>query len=346
MVADKTFYELFSDYLRVYLPIFKKRSEHTIRSYRTALNSLLDFVAAEKNIKLAQITFEMIDAAMISKYLTHLDEQGNSLTTRNLRLNCIKAFYSYAAEVNKEAIAFNAVISKIPKATVPKYRKVDYLSVQAVNVLLDQPDTGTAKGRRDRFFMLLMYDTGARLAEIRRIKLCDIILKRKVEAKLFGKGSKERSVPITDTVAAELRSYLDEFHTAADKYSDDYLFYTEQHGRHFQFSDSIARKFIREYGDAAKNVCAEIPDIVHPHMLRHSRAMHLHQKGNDLALIQQWLGHVNLETTLVYAYADTEHKRKALEASIDPNGPLAKRRNAQRFMLSDDDTVRRLYGLV
>lgn len=74
MVEDKTFYELFSDYFRVYLPTFKKRSEHTIRSYRTALNSLLDFVAAEKKIKLAQITFEMIDAAMISKYLVYHDE--------------------------------------------------------------------------------------------------------------------------------------------------------------------------------------------------------------------------------------------------------------------------------
>lgn len=346
MVADKTFYELFSDYLRVYLPTFKKRSEHTIRSYRTALNSLLDFIAAEKKIKLAQITFEMIDAAMIAKYLTHLDEQGNSLTTRNLRLDSIKAFYAYAAEVNKEAIAFNAVISKIPKATTPQYRKVDYLSVHAVNMLLDQPDTRTAKGRRDRFFMLLMYDTGARLAEIRGMKLCDVIWGRKAETKLFGKGSKERSVPITDTAATELRAYLDEFHPNADKYSDEYLFFTEQHNQRFNFSDSIARKIVREYGEAAKYVCVEVPDIVHPHMLRHSRAMHLYQKGNDLSLIQQWLGHVNLETTLVYAYADTEHKRKALEASIDPNSPLAKRRNAQRFTLSDDDTVKKLYGLV
>lgn len=81
-------------------------------------------------------------------------------------------------------------------------------------------------------------------------------------------------------------------------------------------------------------------------MLRHSRAMHLYQKGNDLTLIQQWLGHANMETTLVYAYADTEHKREALEASIDPNSPLAKRRNPVRFTLSDNETVKKLYGLV
>ena len=346
MVVDKTFYELFSDYFRVYLPQFKKRSEHTIRSYRTALNSLLDFIASEKKIKLAEITFEMIDATMVAKNLTSLDEHGNSLTTRNLRLNCIKAFYSYAAEFNKEAIVFNEVISRIPKATIPKYRRVNYLSVKAVNALLEQPDIRTAKGRRDKFFMLLMYDSGARLAEIRNIKLSDIIYGRKVECRLFGKGSKERSVPITDAVAAELKMYLNEFHPNHDKYSDDYLFYTEQRGQQFQFSDSLARKIVREYGEAAMKVCIEIAYIVHPHMLRHSRAMHLYQKGNDLVLIQQWLGHVNMETTLVYAYADTEHKRRVLEASIDPKSPLAKRRNAQRFTLSDDEVVKKLYGLV
>jgi len=345
MVKDKTFYELISDYFRIYLPQFKKRSEHTIRSYRMALNSLLDFVAAEKSIKLSEITFETIDPKIIAKYLTHLDEKGNSLTTRNLRLNCIKAFYSYAAEVNTEAIAFEKEISKIPKATVPKYRKVDYLSVKAINVLLDQPKTQTAKGRRDRFFMLLMYDTGARLAEIRGIKLCDITWGKKTEAKLFGKGQKERPVPITDTVAAELKNYIKEFHSNADRYDDAFLFYVKQRDECFPFSDSIARKTIRTYGESAKKVWPEIPDIVHPHMLRHSRAMHLYQKGSDLSLIQQWLGHSNLETTLVYAYADTEHKRKAIEASIDQTSPLAKRRNAERYILSDDETVRKLYGL-
>jgi site-specific recombinase XerD len=346
MVADKTLFELLSEYLRVYLPQLKKRSEHTIRSYRAALNSLLDFVAADRHIKLSEITFEMIDPAMIAKYLTHLDEQGNSLTTRNLRLNCIKAFYSYAAEVNTETVAFHQAIANIPKASVPRYPRIDYLSVRAVNALLAAPDSRMAKGQRDRLMMLLMYDTGARLAEIRALKLCDITWGRKAEAKLFGKGKKERSVPITDTVASELKAYLSEFHSNAEKYSDAYLFYTAQHGQRFPLSDSAVRKIVREYGEAARKNCDEIPDIVHPHMLRHSRAMHLYQNGNDLELISQWLGHVNMETTLVYAYADTEHKRKAIEASIDPGSPLAKRRNAQRFTLSDDETVRRLYGLV
>ena len=346
MVADKTLYELLSDYFRVYLPHFKKRSEHTIRSYRSALNSLLDFVKTENGVKLAQVTLDMIDSGMVAKYLAHLDEKDNSLTTRNLRLNCIKAFYSYASEAGAEAVAFAAEILKIPKATVPKHRKVDYISEDAVSTLLNQPDTRTPKGRRDRFFMLLMYDTGARLAEIRGLKLKSIVWTKKVQVTLYGKGNKERPVPITDMVAAELKTYLEEFHPDADKYGDDFLFYIASRNSRNQFSDSIARKIVRGYGDAAKEVCPEIPDIMHPHMLRHSRAMHLYQKGNELALIQQWLGHANQETTLVYAYADTEHKRKAIEASIDKNSPLAKRRNAERYTLSDDETVKKLYGLV
>jgi site-specific recombinase XerD len=144
------------------------------------------------------------------------------------------------------------------------------------------------------------------------------------------------------------RAFADakEFHPNAGKFADDYLFYVEQRRQYFSFSDSLARKIVRQYGEDAKTVCDEIASIVHPHMLRHSRAMHLYQKGNDLVLIQQWLGHSSMETTLVYAYADTEHKRKALEASIDPASPLAKRRNAERFTISDDETVKKLYGLV
>jgi site-specific recombinase XerD len=346
VVVGKTLFGLFNDYFRVYLPKLKKSSEHTIRSYRTAIDSLLEFVKTEKQISLAEVTLEMIDTAMISKYLNKLEEQGNSLTTRNLRLNCIKAFYAYASDVNTEAIIHASEISKIPKAAVPKYQKIDYLSENAMNVLLEQPNLLTKKGRRDRFFMLLMYDMGARLQEIRELKLCNINWGKTIQAALHGKGNKERLVPITRLNAAELETYMKEFHPNPDKYDKNYLFYVIQRSEYYPISDSAARKLVRKYGEAAKKICPEIPDIVHPHMLRHSRAMHLYQNGNDLTLIQQWLGHVNMETTLVYAYADTEHKRKAIEASIDTNSPLAKRRNAERFTLSDDETVKQLYGLV
>jgi site-specific recombinase XerD len=102
---------------------------------------------------------------------------------------------------------------------------------------------------------------------------------------------------------------------------------------------------IYDYGVSAKKKCAEVPDNVHPHLWRHTRAMHLYQHGMDLTLVSQWLGHANLETTLIYAHADTEHKRKAIEAAVPDDSPLKSFTNADRYTVSDDETLKRLYGL-
>ena len=89
----------------------------------------------------------------------------------------------------------------------------------------------------------------------------------------------------------------------------------------------------------------EVPENVHPHLFRHSRAMHLYQQGMDLTLVSQWLGHANLETTQVYAHADTEHKRKAIAAATPADNPLHAKLSPERFTISDDETLKRLYGL-
>ena len=77
-------------------------------------------------------------------------------------------------------------------------------------------------------------------------------------------------------------------------------------------SDDNVRKFLKKHGDMARKICLEVPENIHPHLWRHSRAMHLYQHGMDLTLLSQWLGHTNLETSLIYAYADTEQKRRAI----------------------------------
>ena len=99
------------------------------------------------------------------------------------------------------------------------------------------------------------------------------------------------------------------------------------------------------YKYAAKNQCPAVPDNAHPHLWRHSRAMHLYQRGVDLTLISQWLGHAKMETTRIYAKADTEQKRKAIEKADANTGPLSQKLNADRFTISDDDTLKRLYGM-
>ena len=84
---------------------------------------------------------------------------------------------------------------------------------------------------------------------------------------------------------------------------------------------------------------------VHPHIFRHSIAMHLYQNGVELSQISEWLGHTFLETTLIYAYSDTEHKRRNIEKAIPEDSTLKKYLNADRYIEKDDEMVRHLYGL-
>ncbi|MBR3739621.1 MAG: tyrosine-type recombinase/integrase [Clostridia bacterium] len=88
-----------------------------------------------------------------------------------------------------------------------------------------------------------------------------------------------------------------------------------------------------------------MPEHIHPHLFRHSRAMHLYQAGMDLTLVSQWLGHSNISTTLVYAHADTEQKRKAIEAATPPSSPLGKNLNPTRFTVTDEELLKKLTGL-
>lgn len=345
MLKDKILFELIRQYFTFYLPKVRKSSKHTLRSYRTAINSFLDFVKAQRGIELSEITFAMMDAKALSAYLETLEQGGKAMSTRHLRLTCIKAFFAYAADVEPIAVIYADEISKITVGKMATQKLVDYLTESAVTALLDQPDPLTKKGLRDRLFLLMMYDAGARLQEMRGLRLCDVSWGKTVSLALHGKGGKIRTVPLMQPTAQHLKTYLSVFHPSGDGYSDMPLFYAEQHQQRKAFSDSIARKIVREYGEAAKVACPELPDIVHPHLLRHSRAMHLYQNGMDLTLIQQWLGHAQLKTTHIYAYADTEHKRKAIEKSTTANNPLRGKHSCERFVVTNEERLRQLYGL-
>lgn len=332
-------------YLKDYLPEQRKVSEHTVRSYGNALEQLVDFVKNQKRIPLADVTFDMLDSEMILAYLSYSEtEKGCSVSTRNNRLAAIRAFIKYAASVDVSAAVFLEEIKKIPVKKLEKTEPVGYMSMKAITVILEQPDIAKLNGLRDRFFMILLYDTGARISEMIRIELCDLHISKKSKITLHGKGGKDRTIPIMDMTVNHLRKHLSVFHPGGADGKEP-LFYTESHGQRNPLSPSCIRKFLEIYGDSARKICSEVLDSIHPHLWRHSRAMHLYQEGMDLTLVSQWLGHTQLETTLVYAHADTEHKRKAIAAATPPGSPLGKRLNPARAAIPDDDTIKRLTGM-
>ena len=345
IVKDKTLFGLIHDYFKVYLPNQRRASAHTIKSYRKSIDALLDFVKAQKKIELYEIEFGMIDHKMIAAFLDSIEESGCSISTRNHRMACIRAFYKYAAKMEATAVVHRLEICKVPVKNLTKPDIIDYMSEAAVKAVLDMPDPDTAKGLRDQFFMVLLYDTGARIEEMVNVRIRDIHLSSTPTITVTGKRGKTRSVPLMEKTVEHFLVYNRVFHPDENEYSQKFLFPSARGDKAKPIHQDTARKFIRAYGDRAKESCRDVPDVVHPHLFRHSRAMHLYQRGMVLTLISQWLGHSKMETTLIYAHADTEKKRRAIEKASDPSGPLSKHLDSTRYTVSDEEQLKRLYGL-
>lgn len=294
-------------------------------------------------MKLSEISFETITASLLYEFLEWLVvSKGCSISTRNHRLQCIRSFYGYVADTDPVAAVFTNEILKVRSVPNPTAHQVEYMSEPAIAAILAEPDCDTMRGIRDVLLMTLLYDTGARIQEILNLRLSDILLHNS-RITLLGKGQKMRSVTLMNSTMKHLLKYLSVYHP--DSPPDYPLFYTTRNGLMRAMTSDNARKLIKAYGTFARIKCVEVPENVHPHMFRHSRAMHLYQHGMPLLLISQWLGHANMETTLIYAHADTEMKRKAIEASTPETSPLKSFSNSDRFTISDEDLIKKLYGI-
>lgn len=347
MKAEKnSLFPLIHDYLKIYLPRQRNVSPNTLRSYRKALEQLLDYVKEQEQIPLGSIAFEHLTTKTILMFLEYLEvEQNCSIPTRNTRFAAIRTFMEYAADRDVTLVADLNKLKKVPFKKPDCVAGVDYMSMTAITAIIKQPDISTPKGLRDRFFMILLYDTGARIQEILGIKLCDVQLGRFPKVTLFGKGRKTRVVPLMDKTVQHLKKYLSIFHENTASNGDDLLFYSVIRGSRHQLSDRRIRYILQKYGEQARLICPEVPENVYPHLFRHSRAMHLYQEGMDLTLVSQWLGHSQLETTQIYAHADTEHKRKAIEAATPQENPLYAKLNSTRYTVTDEETLKKLTGL-
>ena len=341
---DARLLELIRDFTTVFIPSERGGSMHTRRSYMNGLNEFLNYLTERNDIKLIEVTMPMISRESVSGFLDHLERsRGCSVSTRNQRLACIKSFLNYAAERDVTAAAIRAGLCSLHKKKTDG-RVVGYMSEAAVSSFLREPGVGTGKALRDKTFLSLMYDTAARVSEVAGIRLKDLHLDECPKVVLHGKGGRDRIAPITASLSL-LKRYLEKFHDGIPLSSERFLFFTKRRGIEDAVTTDNIRKMIIAYTAAARKVNPEIPERVHPHLFRHSRAMHLLRSGADLAIISELLGHKNYETTLIYAQADSEMMRKAMDNTCDPESPLKPMLGNRRYRLDDEDTIRRLYGL-
>ena len=343
-VKDAQLFMLIRNFLEIYLPTYRHAGENTVKSYRTGLNQYLDYVSSKKQISRFAVTGAMFSYDMVTEYLHWLsvDRKVSSATCNN-RLAVIRAFISYASACKPEYIDLKSRLSQIKGKKNDQFGKVDYMSEAAVKALMEAPDVSTTAGLTDQFMMVMLYDTGARIQEILSLRLCDLKIDKTPTAIIHGKGGKTRIVPLMSETVKHLKKYLSVLHPDEQIHSESYLFFTRHKGQKVQMCDDTARYRIQRYAAAAKENCPDVPDNPHPHMWRHTRAMHLYQHGMDLERISQWLGHSQLETTLIYAHSDTEDKRKAIAAALG-DGVTGQLNNAP-YTVDDEEILRKLYGL-
>ena len=340
--SDEAFFKSIRDFLMVYLPKQKCYSENTVRSYRISLDLFLDYLTETLQLPIYKLSFQHMTTQHITGFLDWLQtERSCSSSTRNQRLMAIRSFAKYAAGSNAANIFMQAEIASIPAQKSPE-KIVEFLSEQALKALLTQPDRKRDIGVRDSFFMTLMYDTAARCQEMLDLQWKDFELDTlHPYLRLHGKGNKVRTVPLMEKTVQFLHLYAGRFHPASTLKDHNPVFYTTIHGQKNQMSPDTVARFMKQHGEKARQVCQDMPERVHPHQLRHTRAIHLYRSGFPLALLAEYLGHVHVETTRVYAYADTEMKRAAIRKA-DPDN-LAVQEMA--IWKGDDELIKKLYGL-
>lgn len=291
-----------------HLPRVRGVSPHTVRSYRDALMLLLRFLVRHHGREVVTLHFDDLAPDHILAFLDHLEaDRHNGAATRNARLAAVHAFARYAAANHPEHLELCQQILAVPFKRA-RLRVIEYLETNQLRALLDAPDRITADGRRDHALLLVLFNTGARVQEILDVRPCDLQLMRPCQVRLRGKGRKERFCPLWPQTAEVLRALLLEH--GIDSVGTAPLFRNHRGQPLTRFG---VRYLLRKYARRAQSGAANLAGKrVHPHMMRHTAAVHLLQAGVDLVTISHWLGHASVETTNRYAVVDLETKRAAL----------------------------------
>jgi integrase/recombinase XerD len=309
-----------TNFLTHYLAAQRNLSPNTIKAYRDVFTLLLRFCRDHRRIALERLCLVHIDAGLVEAFLDHLGtDRHASIRTQNHRLAVLHAFFRYVqSEVPDRLLQCQQILA------IPLQRHarptVAYLAKEDLAQILAQPDVRSRDGRRDAVLLSVLYDTGARVQELIDLSAGDVRLDAPAQVRLMGKGRKMRAVPLMDATAELLRDHLREHGLDRPEHADRPLFQNRQGGR---FSRAGVRYVLQHYVQAVRRAHPGFTQPVSPHSLRHTKGMHLLQSGVSLDIIRDFLGHVDAKTTQIYARANLEMKRKALEKVTDAT-PLPK----------------------
>ena len=285
-----------------YLKVEKGFSSNTSMAYRNDLTQLYDY--AEKTLKSrgADLDCNSFTRQDMLGYLVWLKERNYAVTTLARKNAACKSFFSF---LYKDELIKVTPMENIDSPNVGKALP-DTLTVEQVKNLLAQPDKrDTIEAVRDKAMLGLLYASGMRVSELINLNLSDIDTKN-FNVRIFGKGGKERIVPIYPQAAYDVDLYLEKARTVFVKNENEKALFVNQRGE--RLTRQGLWQILKEY---AKD--ADLEGRVTPHTLRHSFATHLLNGGADLRSVQELLGHANISTTQIYTHLSASHLRKTYD---------------------------------
>ena len=273
------------DLFHQYVLVEKGLSTQTWKSYLEDLQAFFNYFSDKKD------TSDLLETDLY-EFLKFELSLGKSVSTALRRLSSTRSFYLF---LKKE----NYYTGNIPDIETPKKPKhlPNCLSEEEIDRLLEVPDLTTPSGIRDRAMLETMYSSGLRVSELLNLKRGQVNLNKCIIT-VFGKGAKERKVPIAEYAVDYIKKYINEVRNKSEYKKSDYLFLNKN-------GEPLSRVYffrkVREYAELAG-----IEMTISPHTLRHSFATHLLNHGAQLRMVQGMLGHTNIATTQIYTHVSSE----------------------------------------
>jgi len=267
-----------------YLEIEKNASTHTLLNYHIDLKQVRNFLSGKD--------VQQVDRLDIRKYLALL--KGRNLRKRTVarKLSTFRSFFRFLL---REGYVKSDPVAGISSPKLEKRLPV-FLDVDKLTKFVEAPELNHARGLRDRAILETLYSTGMRVGELVGLNIGRVDFIGGM-VKVYGKGKKERLIPIGDRALRTIRDYLSRVTTK--KKDTQALFLGRSNKR---LTDEGVRKVVNKYIQRVS-----LKEKVSPHTLRHSFATHLLDKGADLRSVQELLGHASLSTTQIYTHITTEH---------------------------------------
>jgi len=292
------------DRFLTYLSVEKGFSDNTLAAYHNDLSQLVSFIdedAAKSGVNPSWANFSR--QGMLS-YLLNLKERNYAATTQARKVAAAKSFFSFmVAEGNLKDNPTENVASPNVGRSLPKP-----ISHSEAMKLLEQPSKlSTPEAKRDSAMLALLYASGMRVSELMSLNLGDVDTKEGF-VRCFGKGHKERLIPIARRASLALEEYLEEAHPHLARNDEEKALFLNRRGE--RLTRQGFWQILKGYAKSA-----ELNKEITPHTLRHSFATHMLSGGADLRVVQELLGHANISTTQVYTHLTSEHVRRTYEKS-------------------------------